>query len=126
MKPNPFNKYLTPEDRTQIAVTEYIRLQYPTAVIHHSPNEGKRSKFEQFKIKVLGTKAGFPDLLIFHKGVKLALELKRDKGPNPTDNQVAWLKTLRDFGFIATHAKGFDEAKKVIDNAFKPLTTKQQ
>lgn len=124
MKPkrNPFNRFLGPEDKTQIAVTEYLKLQYPTAEVFHAMNEGKRTPFEQFKMKILGCKAGFPDLLIFHKGVSLALELKKDKGSNPTDKQVAWLKTLRQNGFIATHAKGFDEAKRVIDEAFKKPT----
>lgn len=118
-KSNSYDRYLGPEDKTQIAVTEYLRLQYPKAVYHHSPNEGKRSRFEQYKIKKLGVKSGFPDLLILYKGVRLALELKKDKGDNPTDNQMEWLKAIRENGFTAAYAKGFDEAKKIIDGAFK-------
>lgn len=121
MKSNPFSRFLGPEDKVQIAVTEYLRLQYPKAVYHHSPNEGKRTRFEQYKFKALGARSGFPDLLILHKGVRLALELKKDKGANPTATQVEWLKALRENGFIAASAKGFDEAKKIIDGAFKPI-----
>lgn len=116
--PNPFDKYLGPEDKVHIAVTEYVQLQYPKAVFYHAPQEGKRTRFEQYKMKKLGAKSGFPDLLILHKGVRLALELKKDKGENPTDNQMEWLKALRENGFTAACAKGFDEAKKIIDGAF--------
>ena len=126
MKHNNFNAYLGHEDRLQIAVCDYIRMQYPKCVIHHSPNEGKRSKFERFKLKSLGASAGFPDLLIVGYGKLLLLELKisenkalKQKKGKLTDNQSAWLTILNDNGIEADVAYGFDEARKVIDKIFK-------
>ena len=62
---NPYQKYLKGEDLLQRAVINYIQMQYPDAIFTHPMNEGKRSPFEQYKLKYLGTKPGIPDLLIF-------------------------------------------------------------
>lgn len=113
---NPFDRYLGPEDHVHIQVCNYLRVQYPAAVFYHPPNEGKRSKFEQYKMKVLGVKAGFPDLVIFHAGNNLALELKAPKGNKATPEQQAWLKLFTEQGWTAEVCKGFEEAKQVIDD----------
>ena len=63
---NPYQKYLKGEDLLQRAVINYIQMQYPKAIFTHPMNEGKRSPFEQYKLKYLGTKPGIPDLLIFY------------------------------------------------------------
>ena len=54
MATNPYEKYLGPEDKLQREVMQYIGMQYPKALITHPANEGKRSKFEQYKLKTLG------------------------------------------------------------------------
>lgn len=117
-KPNPFEKYLTEEDRLHIGLLEYIRLQYPKALVHHSANEGKRTPFEQFKIKRLGLKKGFPDLIIIFNGRNLALELKTSKG-KPSDEQEAWIEVLQAHGWTGQITYGFDEAKEVVDKFCK-------
>lgn len=126
MKHNNFSAYLGHEDRLQIAVCEYVKLQYPKCVINHSPNEGKRSKFERFKIKALHVSAGFPDLFIVGYGKLLLLELKIDENKalkqrkgKLSINQEMWLRTLTENGITCGVAYGFDEAKKIIDNQFK-------
>ena len=35
------------------------------AIYHHSPNEGKRHISYNVKLKLLGMKTGFPDLVLF-------------------------------------------------------------
>jgi hypothetical protein len=118
MKSNPFDKYLTEEDRLHIGLLDYIRLQYPKALVHHSANEGKRSPFERYKIKKLGLKKGFPDLIIIYNGRNLALELKTEKG-KPSEDQEAWINGLQAHGWTGYIAYGFDEAKQAIDKFFK-------
>ncbi|OZI06609.1 hypothetical protein BWI93_19205 [Siphonobacter sp. BAB-5385] len=117
-KRNPYEKYLGPEDHVQIQVCNYLRAQYPQAVFYHPPNEGKRTTFQMFKIKILGIKAGFPDLVIFHAGKNLALELKAAKG-KPTPEQLEWIAFFRRQGWMAEICKGFDDAKAVIDHFMK-------
>ena len=117
LRNNPFNKYLKPEDILHVQVCAYIKMQYPGAVIHHSPNEGKRSPFERYLISLLQVSSGFPDLLIFYKNKVIALELKAGKNkPNP--KQVEWLALL-DKHFPAVWTGSFEGAKGFIDEHFK-------
>jgi hypothetical protein len=79
MNNNPYAKYLGKEDILQNQVMRYIGLKYPGTLYTHVANEGKRTRFEQYKMKYLGTKAGIPDIMIFN--------------PNNTKNGLAigWL-----------------------------------
>lgn len=119
-KVNPFDKYLKPEDHLHIQVCRYIKFQYPWVVIHHSPNEGKRTPFERYKMKLLMVMAGFPDLLLFcHKKKKvIALELKSGKN-KPTDNQVSFMEVLRSVDIPVHWTNLFDDARLFIDSHFK-------
>ena len=56
MKRNPYAKYLGKEDVLQNQVMRYIGLKYPKSLYTHVANEGKRTPFEQYKMKYLGTK----------------------------------------------------------------------
>ena len=58
--PNPFDKYLGKEDKMQNKVMNYLKYQYPNALVTHLTNEGKRSPFERYKMKYLGAKPGVP------------------------------------------------------------------
>ena len=78
MRENPFNKYLTKEDKLQHRIISYLKYQYPKVLYTHVPNEGKRSVFERYKFKYLGAKAGVPDLLIFK--------------PNKNVRNISWSK----------------------------------
>lgn len=109
--------YLGPEDRVHIAVCNYLKVRFPGAVVFHAPMEGKRTEFERFKMKLLGVRPGFPDLIILYQGKHLAIELKSEVG-RPTPAQLLWIDVLRKQGWTAEVCKGFDEAKKVIDEFF--------
>jgi hypothetical protein len=121
MKSNPYSKFLTPEDHVHIQVCEYIKWKYRGAVVHHSPNSGKRSYFEQYKLKALNVSAGFPDLIVFYpksKGSKvIAIELKAGKN-KATDYQKAWIDHLNSTGVPARVCTGFDQAKEFVDECF--------
>lgn len=104
---------MRPEDRLHSSVCEYILFKYKGAVIHHSPNEGKRTKWERYLMRVLHVSSGFPDLLIFYKGKMLALELKAGNN-RLTTNQSRWLMLLNQY-FPAACCNGFDEATHFID-----------
>ena len=117
---NHYYNYLGNEDKMQNELMNYIDLKYPNAIVTHIPNEGKRTPFEQYKIKMLGTKPGVPDVMIFTPSAQyngFALELK--SGYNkPTENQKKWLSKLKDCGWYATWSKDLEDCKTKIDNYF--------
>tara|TARA_R110000772_G_scaffold65396_1_gene145949 strand:- start:3712 stop:4089 length:378 start_codon:yes stop_codon:yes gene_type:complete len=120
-KRNPFEKYLKGEDLLQRAVMNYISMVYPDAIYTHPMNEGKRSPFEQYKMKYLGAKPGIPDLLIFTPNDKrsgLAIELKY-KYNKATPNQKEWLKWLEKCNWAVYIHNDFDECINTINNYFK-------
>lgn len=121
MKRNPYEKYLSKEDRMQNQIMRYLKLQYPDVLSIHVPNEGKRSPFERFKFKYLGGLSGVPDILIFSKNdfnIGLAIELK--VGYNkPTENQKRCLKALKTAGWYACWSNSLDEVIELIDKYFK-------
>ena len=118
---NPYEKYLGGEDKLQRAIINYLDMQYPDAIFTHPMNEGKRSKFEQYKMKYLGAKPGIPDLLIFtpnnvFSGLAVELKYKYNK---PTDNQKKWLKWLENCNWAVYWTNDFDDCVNVIDKYFK-------
>lgn len=117
---NPYYKYLGKEDKLQHSVMKYLSIQHPTALFTHIPNEGKRTKFEQFKLKYLGTKAGVPDVMVFTPNQfnnGLAIELKAGYN-KPTENQKVWLNLLKNANWSVHWSNSFDECKEIIDKYF--------
>lgn len=112
-----YRKYLTAEDLLQEACVNYLQLQYPKVLFFHVPNEGKRTKFERFKAKVLGIKSGVSDLIIIEPNRDfngLAIELK--VGTNtPTLNQKKFLQDAETKRFKSKVIKSFDAFKEFID-----------
>jgi hypothetical protein len=119
-KANPYQKYLKGEDQLQRAVMNYIEMQYPGTIYTHPMNEGKRTPFEQYKMKYLGAKPGIPDLLIFTPNANrggLALELKY-KYNKPTPNQKKWLKWLENCNWAVDWHNNFDDCINTINKYF--------
>jgi hypothetical protein len=115
-KMNPFEKYLGKEDRFHHQLITWLQYQYPKLRYHHSPNEGKRSKFEQFKYKYLGSDSGFPDLIF--PSIELVIELKVK--PNKTSQaQDDWLHFFASIGWTALVCYDFETAKKIIVGRMK-------
>lgn len=131
MKVNPYEKFLSQEDRLQRAVNQYCDLK--NLLYFHPLNEGRKSNFERFKATVLGIKSGVPDCMICEprgKYVGLAIELKVEvdmgfkkngekrkvRRITTTDNQIEWLKNLKKRGWNTNVVWNIDEALAVIDS----------
>lgn len=101
----------------QEAVCRYIRHQYPDVFFNGSAG-GVRTSLSQGKLmKRTGYQKGFPDLFLYEPRGEwhgLAIELKMEKG-RATKEQEQVLQELRARGYAADVAKGFDEAKALID-----------
>ena len=118
--PNPFNKYLGKEDQMQNQVMNYLKYNYPKALFTHISNEGKRSPFERYKMKFLGSKAGVPDVMIFtpnesYNGLAIELKVGYNK---PSENQKKWLEDLGNAGWKATWSNDIEQVITTIDNYF--------
>ena len=109
------------EDDLQTIIVNYIKLQYPTARFCASLG-GIRTGIKQAKkAKRTGYSKGFPDLQICEARKEyhgLFLEIKTNKG-YATIYQKNWIEALNERGYKAVITKGFDEAKKVIDDYLK-------
>ena len=73
------------EEDLQIACVKWFSLQYPklAMLLHHSPNGGRRTTREGQRFKTMGTRKGFPDLMLCFPNGKhhgLFIELKSAKG----------------------------------------------
>ena len=123
MSINPYQKYLTKEDKIQIAVMNYIKAQYPQSFVVHIPNEGKRTRFEQYKFKILRAVAGMPDVMIFDPKSNLsglAIEIKAGYN-KPTENQKKCLRELENRNWEVFWSNSLDEILDRIDNYMKDV-----
>jgi len=110
-----FWKYVKGETQLQVSVTQYLSIR--NILFHHSPNEGKRSPFEQFLVKIMGTKSGFPDLEIFPTepdNPPIYMELKYGKNI-PTEQQKHWLGSLAYLGYRCYIVYTFESAEAIIN-----------
>lgn len=88
--------------------------------LHHSPNGGRRDGFTGAQMKALGTKAGFPDLILPIRSPGylgsvpgLAIEMKTDVGRTTTD-QDAWLDALANNGWDTHICRSAEHAREVL------------
>jgi len=121
------------EDDLEEMVAKYLLVAYPRVMFHFDLGAGgKKTKFQAIRAKKLHGKwsKGYPDLFIavankYYSG--LFIELKADgSGPYRMDgkikknehleNQDRVHQKLRDDGYEAVFATGFNEAKEVIEN----------
>lgn len=77
------------EDDLHKACVQWFELEYENkeiGLLHHSPNENLNTDNKigamryNMKMKQLGRKTGFPDIIIFYNGKTLLIELKSEKG----------------------------------------------
>jgi len=109
---NGFIKFLLKEDIVQHDFLKYSALQYPWLKYHHSPLEGRRTPFEQFLFKYLGSDAGFVDVIFPELLLAIEIKIKPNK---PTPAQQEWLDYFKKIGWQAEVCWSFDEAKEVLD-----------
>jgi VRR-NUC domain len=120
-------KLMLPATKAKIPTEFYEQVRLATWLdkmevkFYAVPNGGLRNYTEAVKLKRGGVKAGVPDICIpmpygGHHG--LYIELKRTVGGKVSPEQAAWLVFLNDQGHCAVCAKGFEEAKAVVEDYF--------
>jgi len=100
---------------------KYIALKHSSSFAVHIPNEGKRTRFEQYKLKKMGVMAGMPDLMIFDpRGIYSGLAIELKAGYNkPTENQLKCLRELENRKWKVLWSNSLDEVLEEIDNYLK-------
>ncbi len=121
--PKPFkNKrsitLLPTEEEEQIAFIRWFRLKYPKILIFAIPNGGYRFAKTAARLKVAGVVAGIPDMFI--PEWKLWVEMKRTKGGQISEKQIALMAALQISGYECIVARGCEDAMARIVN-FKSL-----
>ena len=108
--------YASSEDAEQEAVVEYCDLLHIPIV--HIPNEGKRSLSYAARMKRMGLRSGFPDLLIpLARGGYHGLFIEMKYGKNKTTKeQKEWLERLSAEGYACAVCYNAAEAIKTIES----------
>lgn len=95
-----------------------VRWPKEMRLLYHVPNEGKRSRANGARLKAEGLRAGVPDINLdvargeYHG---LRIEMKRRRGGRVSPEQAAWLEALREQGYAAVVAYGWEEAADEIE-----------
>lgn len=103
------------------AIYGWLKVQFPRAVIHHSPNEMNikaspvSKAIAQNKSKALGMVPGFPDLIMLTGGRLYAYEVKSPKGVTSDNQATVGADIQRNRGEWAV-VRSLDEAKAVTQN----------
>lgn len=110
---------LEAEEQEQLfQMAELHRKLYPELnLLYAIPNGGSRHPAEAVNLKKQGVKAGVPDICLpvpRGKYAALYIELKRERGGRPSEEQKAWVRDLNEAGNAAIICKGADIAWNVI------------
>lgn len=109
------------ERQIHSAVVAYLAVALPAdAILHHSPNEGKRGWNAQRDLKAHGTMKGWPDLEIFWQAKTYFIELKAPK-KYPTAEQKACHHRLRDAGFAVLVCRSVADVELFLEGEGVPL-----
>ena len=93
-----------------------------------NPNGGRRHIGVARKLKDEGVRAGIPDytLYVARKGYHgLLIELKEPKKGRVSDSQDEMMRLINHEGYLCAVARGWDEARMVIESYLGKKVTKQ-
>lgn len=107
------------EENLQIRCVAFFTQQYPKLerLLHHSPNGGRREIREAARFKRMGTRAGFPDLILLQPAGKypyLAVELKTVTG-DQEDRQKEYQKLITEAGGLYVVIRTLEDFQTVVN-----------
>jgi hypothetical protein len=108
------------EEQSQVEFVNWLRREHGEwwEALHHSPNGGARSRIVGQKMKMMGTKRGFPDLVFYKPSgiwMGLVIELKV-KNRKASPEQKVWLQRLDECGYMTAVCNGIEAAKAAFIN----------
>ena len=108
------------EDDLQMLCVRWFGYQHNklAPLLHHSPNGGFRNRKEAARFVGMGTRAGFPDLILLYpsKGYHyLALELKVGKNKQ-TPLQIEYQRYIEEYGGKYVVIRSIEEFVRTIED----------
>jgi hypothetical protein len=104
------------ETQLQIACVNLCQYVLPKgAIVHHSHNEGRRSKRDAAIAKAMGQRAGFADLMIMHDTVTYLIEFKTATG-RQSSAQREFEDDARANGFRYAIVRSVDEFTRLLSD----------
>lgn len=111
------------EEDMQVVCVKWFGYQYPQyfALLHHSPNGGFRNSREAGRFKAMGTRAGFPDLVLlvprngYHA---LFVEMKTRAGCQ-TEFQKRYQSALEKEGYLYIICRSVEEFIRCVSEYLK-------
>jgi len=100
----------------------WFRRSYPDTRIFAIPNGGSRSASQGASLKAEGVSPGLPDLFI--PEWLLWVEMKREAGGIVSPVQRDWIQYLEGIGHRVIVGRGFEDAKRQIEDVKKPTEYK--
>lgn len=112
------------EDNLQMACVRWFGLQFPgvAKLLHHSPNGGFRTKVTAARFKAMGTRAGFPDLILLLPKAPysyLAIELKTKAG-RQSEHQKDYERLITEHGGKHVVVRSVEEFIEVVTEYLNP------
>ena len=102
------------EERLQNAVVQYFAIALPKdCEFWHTPNAGKMSPSYGRRLKLMGVKAGMPDLFLLYDGQLLGIELKT-KGGRIEVSQKAMHARLSDLGCPVAVCRSIEDVEAFL------------
>lgn len=113
------------EDQLQKSIIRYWDLKYPNMKLRLVcvPNGGKRNAVEAAKLKQMGVRAGFPDLILLIQNIHhpfMGIELKAEKG-RQSEHQKDYQNEFERIGAKYVVVRSLDEFIKVTDEYIKDV-----
>jgi hypothetical protein len=121
LKPKPKLKPETQpsEHLEQVRLVSWFRRSYPGVRVFAIANGGGRSMAQGAALKAEGVSPGVPDLCV--PEWSLWVEMKRETGGIVSPVQKDWIEYLEGIGHRVIVGRGFDDAKRQIEDVKKPL-----
>ena len=111
---------MTRETVVHQTIVEFLLHALPTsAILHHSPNEGRHHVAHRLRLKKMGLRPGWPDLEVCYQGTIFFLEIKTPEG-RVTPVQKALHTELEAQGFSVTLLRSVDDAQAWLVSQFAP------
>lgn len=109
------------ETKIQICLCNWLKQLHPEWPFIHIANERTCSIQQGALLKKMGVRRGVSDLFfpksnVLYHGMWLELKSKSGK---LTEHQIKFLQDMRDLGYEARAAWGFDEAIDIIQRFYK-------
>ena len=104
----------------QKQIVQWLRIQYPNYIVHHSANEGNRGGrkgvMDGARKKAMGQVRGFPDIIMlgWAKIGPVFFEVKAPK-KYAEKHQKALHEKLRDLGYRVAVVRSIEDTKEALN-----------